>query len=336
MRGLKYQLKNIRRDKMCILSFLLPIIVGLAVSSLSDASFTSISETSFGIIENNLSANDVEWLRSYGKILVFKDMNMLKTAVNNPATHLIGVLNDSNGIKTVLSGDELQLYAVIGNTLPQLYMKDKMVSNVKVTIYPTENNNDFLKSLLIVITMVTALFMGCTFNAMSIISEKEDGIALINKVLPMTKKSYLIQKITLGFVGGVLSTILTACVCIRLEIKAIFLFLILIVLSAFISAMAGLFIGRFSSGLMIGIVYIKIIMILFLAPPVLFYLAVSASSILHTLSYVFPSSITFYGFMDLLNGHIQNIGLYIIVLFAHCIVWFLMYLITGKHRENAY
>lgn len=102
---------------------------------------------------------------------------------------MIGVMQDGNGIKTLLSGDELQVNTVIGNTLPKLYAEREMAALSKVTITPTADNSDTLKSLLIVITMVTAMFMGCTFNAMSIIGEKEDGIALINEVLPMTKKN---------------------------------------------------------------------------------------------------------------------------------------------------
>lgn len=336
MKGLIYQVKNIGRDKICILSFLLPIIIGLAINFISDASFTSISETSFGIVENNLIDNDIEWLQSYGNVSVFEDMDMLETAVKDPATQMIGVLKDDDRIKTILSGDELELYTIIGNTLPQIYAEGGMVSDVKVTIYPKESNNDLLKSLLIVITMVTAMFMGCTFNAMSIIGEKEDGIALINEVLPMTKKTYLIQKITLGFIGGMLSTVLTAYVCMPIEMGTFPFLIVLIVLSAFISALTGLFIGDFSSNLMSGIAYIKFIMILFLAPPILFYLAVPARSVLHILSYALPPSVSFYGLMDLLNGQTQNMGLYILVLLLHCIIWLLFYFTISKHSKKMY
>lgn len=52
MKGIKYQLKNIRRDKLCILTFLLPVFIGFALSLLSDVSFSSISEITFGIVKN--------------------------------------------------------------------------------------------------------------------------------------------------------------------------------------------------------------------------------------------------------------------------------------------
>lgn len=283
MKGLKYQLKNIRRDKLCLLSFLLPIIVGLAISMLSGVSFSSISETAFYTVENDLSDDTIRWLKENGNVTTFPDIASLKSAVNNPSTQGIGVLQDGTGIKTLLSGDELQINAVIGNALPDLYAKRDNADLYSVKITPVENSSDGLISLLIVITMVTAMFMGCTFNAMSIIGEKEDGISFINEVLPMTKREYIIQKIALGFMGGVLSTILTALVCMKITASQAIPLLLLIVLSAFVATLVGLFIGHFSNGLMVGIVYIKVVMILFLAPPILFYLAVPSDSLLYAL-----------------------------------------------------
>ena len=67
MKGFKYQLKSIRRDKMCLLTFLLPVIVGIAINLLSGVSFQSIGETTFGVVENNITGDTVEWLQTSGK-----------------------------------------------------------------------------------------------------------------------------------------------------------------------------------------------------------------------------------------------------------------------------
>lgn len=332
MKGIKYQLKNIRRDKMCILSFLLPVIVGLAINMLSEVSFSSLSEISFGTVKNDLSEQSVEWLKSNGRVAEFENVDELKAAVLDPAFQMIGVLRDENGIKTILSGDELQMNIIIGNTLPKLYAEREAVVASKITVIPTANSNEGMKSLLIAITLVTAMFMGCTFNAMSMIGEKEDGIAFINEVLPITKMDFIVQKVCLGFSGGVLSTILTAFACTRVEARHIFPLLLIIILSAFIAALVGLFIGYSANSLMGGITYIKIEMILFLALPTLFYLVVPAGSALHLLSYLLPSSATFYGLMDMLNGQVQNIGISMIVLLTHCIIWPLLFFIVGTPR----
>lgn len=321
MVGFKYQLKNMLRDKMCILTFLLPVIAGLAIRLLSGVSLTAVNTNMFGVLKEDLAANTVQWLENYGDVTSYADMEGLETAVKDPSTQMIGVLRSENGIAAMLAGDELQLYEVTGNTLPQLYEERGKIASFEKHAVPRESSSDGMQSLLIVITMVTAMFMGCTFNAMNIIGEKEDGIEYINEILPMTTAHYIIQKMMLGFLGGVLSTAVTALVCIQFRPTQMIPLVLLIMLSAFIAAQTGMFIGQLSNGMMTGIVYIKVIMILFLAPPVLFYLTVSPGSIGHTLSLLIPSSAAFYGLMEMQGGQTQNLWSYVTALMGHCLVW---------------
>lgn len=380
--ALNYQMKSIRRDKLCILTFLLPILVGLALNLLSDLNFSAAAESAFGILKNDLATETVSWLRQYGPVTEYDTREQLEAAVIEPSTQVIGILSDdsgsmsggseirtgdsgsmsggsdirisdsgsmsdgsgihpdgseilsdgsSSGIRAFRSGDETTRIAASADLLPALYAGRSLMSRYEREMLPSPADNEMMKHLLIVITMVTAMFMGCTFNAMSIISEKEDGILYINEILPMTKAQYALQKIMVGFLGGTLSTMLTALICIRLRAAQLLPLLLLIVLSAFIAALTGLFIAKFSESLMVGIVYIKLVMILFLAPPILFYLLFPAGGVLHTLSYLLPSSATFYGLMKLLNGS-GGLGKEVAVLAVHCVVWFLLYVCMSLRR----
>lgn len=105
--------------------------------------------------------------------------------------------------------------------------------------------------------------------------------------------------------------------------------LTLIVLSAFVAALIGLFIGRISEGLMTGVVYIKIVMIVFMAIPLLKYLIAEGNEVVLRLCYLIPSSATFEGIMDLANGRTATAGKDIVILFAHCVVWLLFYLLLS-------
>lgn len=325
MERLRYQMKSVRRDKMCSLTFLLPVVVGIAIHLLSGVSFQSISENTFGVWQNHMDDDIVEWLQGNGTVTQYKTPEELRAAVNDPSTQMIGVLQNGNAIQTLISGDELEVNRVIADTLPQIYEHQAEALSITETIIPATSGNGGLRSLLIVMTLVTAMFMGCTFNAMNIISEKEDGIAFINQVLPLTSRSYIMQKILLGFIGGAGSTLLTALICVRMEPEQVLPFLLILLLSAYISALMGLFIGYFSGGLMEGIVYIKILMILFLAPPIFFYLTVPDGSIMFRLSYLLPSSATFYGVMDLLNGQTKALFPAFLALFAHSVLWSVVY-----------
>lgn len=334
MKGLKYQLKSIRRDKMCLITFLLPVIVGIAINMLSGVSFQTMGETTFGVVGSNITDDTVEWRQNNGVVVSYETRDELEAAVNNPSTQMIGVWQTGNMIQTFIAGDELAVNKVIANTLPQVYENRATQLTITRTIIPVVIDNEGLKSLFIVITLVTAMFMGCTFNAMNIISEKEDGIEFINQVLPVSMTSYIIQKTLLGFIGGAVSTIITALICMRIQAAQVLPFLLIVLLSAYISALIGLFIGYYANGLMVGVVYIKIVMILFLAPPIFFYLTVPSDSIVFRLSYFLPSSVTFYGVMDLINGQTKEIGSYALALLIHAVFWNVVYKLIRKTKKT--
>lgn len=330
MNALKYQLKNIRRDKMCILTFLLPIVVGIAIHLLSGIRFQTLGETSFGAVKGDLPREAISWLKEKGAYTEYETLKELKDAVREPSTQLIGVLSDGRGLRTLLSGDELTVNKVIGNTLPALYGSRERVMDFHTAVVLPETDRSGLMSLLTAITLVTAMFMGCTFNAMNIIGEKEEGVAFINQILPMPVWTYLLQKIALGFISGFLSSAITALICMKLNSRQLLPFLILMAVSSYIAALTGLFIGRHSEGLMTGIAYIKIVMLFFLVPPILVYLTVPQGSPLFLLSYLLPSSAVFYEFMELLSGQTGNLWSTIAVLLFHAALWSAVYLLRYR------
>lgn len=169
---------------------------------------------------------------------------------------------------------------------------------------------------------------------MNIISEKEDGVALINEILPMTHRQYMMQKIFVGFVFGCLSAILTAAICFRLSFTGAAIMLALIILSAFVSALIGLFVGKLSDGMMVGVVYIKIVMIVFMAVPILNYLVGAGNKSLSYICYLIPSSATFEGIMDLANRTASTAVKDIVILTLHCVLWFLFYLFVSKRQKK--
>lgn len=334
MKGLIYQLKSVRRDKFCIMSFLLPIVVAIALNFVGSIDLSSLGEYHFGVVAHNNTSDMENWLERYGSVTIYQTREELITAINEPSTNLIGVEMDGNGIKTMIAGDELAIWQQTASSLPALYEEREMAAQTDVQ---TLEQPDVLASyqyIFVAMTLIVAMFMGCTFNAMNIISEKEDGVALINEILPMSPKEYIVQKIFIGFVFGCLSAIVTAAICFRLSLAGTVAMLVLIVLSAFVSALIGLFIGRVTDGLMIGVVYIKIVMIVFMAVPLLNYLALRGNKVLSTICYLIPSSATFEGIMDLVNGSASAVGKDMGILALHCIGWFLLYIGLSAHQRK--
>lgn len=333
MGGLIYQLKSIWKDKFCIMSFLLPIIVAFVLNFVGTIDFSTLSEFHFGVLQDDMPAQTVLWLERYGSVTEYKTQEELRAAVNEPSTNLIGIEAEGNGIQTMLSGDEMDLWRQTADTLPSLYMECENTEEIKATVLDRPDFMEGFQNIFIAATLIVAMFMGCTFNAMNIIEEKESGVALVNQILPMTHSRYIIQKIFVGFVCGGLSAVFTACICFRLSIQNALLMLALIILSAFVAALIGLFIGESAENLMVGVVYIKVVLIIFIAVPLLSYL-LGADGLALVFCNLIPSNATFEGIMSLAGGTEQIITKDILILTAHCLVWFLLYLAIAEWKKK--
>ncbi len=333
MRGFLYQLKSVWKDKFCMISFLLPIAAALALNFAGGIDLSSVAEFHFGVLESDLPARTISWLERYGSVTAYQTQEELTAAINEPSTYMIGVASEGDSIRTMVSGDELDLFRQTADTLPALYEGRESTGQIIINILERPDIMAGLQNIFIAITLIAAMFMGCTFNAMNMISEKENGIDLVNQVLPMTQGGYMMQKIFVGFIGGCLSAVLTACCSFRLEWGSAILMSVLIMLSAFIAALIGLFIGKFSESLMVGVVYIKIVMIIFMAVPLVSYL-LAAGGLASVLCYFVPSSAAFEGIMKLADSGKPMIAGDIFILMAHCFIWFLLYLSVSKRQKK--
>lgn len=336
MKGLLYQLKSVRKDKFCIMSFLLPIVAAMALNFIGSIDLSSLGEYDFGVVAGDMAPETEMWLAGYGSVTLCQTREELIAAINEPSTNLIGVEMDGNGIKTIISGDELPIWQQMAGTLPDLYGQRETAAQAGIQVLDQPDVLAGYRYLFIAMTLIVAMFMGCTFNAMNIITEKEDGTALINEILPMTTRQYVVRKIFVGFIFGCLSSVIAAALCFRLTSAGAVVMLTLIVLSAFVAALIGLFLGRISDGLMEGVVYIKIVMIVFMAIPLLKYLVAEGNEAVLYICYLIPSSATFEGIMDLANGGMAAAGKDIVILSLHCVVWLSVYLLISGGKKNKY
>ena len=337
MKGLKYQLKSVLRDKFCLMTFLLPILVAVALNFMGSIDLSTLGELHFGVLENDLSPQTVTWLERYGPVTAYGTQEELTAAIQEPSTNVIGVNANGDSIKTSISGDELDIFQQAAATLPALYEQRAEAELVKVLTLERPDILESFQDIFIPAVLIVAMFMGCTFNAMNIISEKEDGVTFVNEILPMTPCQYILQKVVVGFLFGSLSSIITACICFQLSWNHWGLMLALILLSSFVAALIGLFTGKLSEGLMIGVVYIKIIMLVFIAVPILCAL-IGVSGPLAVLCNLVPSQPAFDGIMALSAGNtgaaIKDAG----ILSIHCVVWPALYvlLFTQRKKQGGY
>lgn len=333
MKGLKYQIKSVLRDKFCLMTFLLPIVVAVALNFMGSIDLSSLGEHHFGVLENDLSPQTIVWLERYGPVTVYGTPEELTAAIQEPSTNVIGVKADGDSIKTAISGDELGIFQQAAATLPALYEQRAEAEQVKVLTLEHPDILESFQDIFIPAVLIVAMFMGCTFNAMNIISEKEDGVAFVNEILPMTPSQYILQKVVVGFLFGSLSSIVTVCICFQLSCQNFGMMLVLIVLSSFVAALIGLFIGKLSEGLMIGVVYIKIAMLVFIAVPIVCAL-VGVSGPLAVICSIVPSQPAFEGIMALSAGDIGTAVKDVGILAIHCVAWSVLYVLISNQRKR--
>ena len=71
MKGLTYQLKSVLRDKFCLMTFLLPILVAVALNFMGSIDLSSLGELHFGVLENDLPPQTITWLEQYGPVTAY-------------------------------------------------------------------------------------------------------------------------------------------------------------------------------------------------------------------------------------------------------------------------
>ena len=282
MKGLKYQLKSVLRDKFCLMTFLLPILVAVALNFMGSIEMSSPGELHFGVLENGAS------------------------------------------LKTAISGDGLDIFQQAAAALPAHYEQWETAAQVQIQTLERPDIPESLQGIFIPAVLIVAMFMGCTFNAMNIISEKEDGVASVNETLPIMPGQYILQKVAVGFLFGSLSSIVTDCICFRLTWLSF----------GFMLALIGLFIGKFSDGMMAGVAYITIVMLVFIAVPIVCALA-GANGPLAAICNIVPSQPAFEGILSLSAGDMETAVKDIGILAIHCISWFAGYLlIPTLHKRQ--
>ena len=84
---------------------------------------------------------------------------------------------------------------------------------------------------------------------------------------------------------------------------------------------------------MAGIGLLKLVMIGFIAPPILFWLLLPAGSRGSGLACLVPSVPAFRGIIELLEGG-SFPAVYILLLSVHCVVWLVVYLWTEMAGEK--
>lgn len=310
------QIKSILKDKMSLLSFALPLILSILVNLLLSANLDFVTNIRFALYSETLYETFYDRLEMYGEVLICDTEEELLDLVKNVKDETIGIkINKDNSIISILAGDETALITSFAEELPEMLQKPSAVQYEKQEVTSAVVT---FKNIFIVLVMVIATFIGCTFTAMNIISEKESGINNIYEIVPQKTNQLIFSKILVGYLISILLSILSMTICIDINNTSLEIFP-LIFLGAYISSVTGLLIGTYSDNSMIGIVYIKMVMLLFIAVPLVFYLYFIQNNPFSSLLNIVPSYTFFIALIDAMEGIKISFSKYIIM-FIQCII----------------
>lgn len=318
--GLKIQFKTLSKDKMVWVSALFPIILAICIRLFAG---NVVIEQSIGYVENELSSEQIMSLNQFGKLHSFENHSALENYVLDPSSDGIGILfNDkTHAYEFLLQGNEL---TIEHDKLVPLYnyLKDNSAFDT-LSFEVMTNDKDYLKTLLITITILMGLFLGAVFNAFNIVAEKEDNIDILNQVLPMSLGTYIVQKSIIGFIASFILSLITLLIVTGIEIPIVQTVVLLLMGSA-LSTLVGLYLGHYSNNQMIVIIMTKVVLLIFTFVPFIGFMIPKELGWIKNLFYIVPSYAVFNGLWALLESQdirIIMMNSFIILLYSILGLW---------------
>ncbi len=344
--GLTYQFKYLLTDKVVLIGMLLPLVLALGVRFIpADILSQSVSLQTV-MVQNSLDAELQDWLEANTSLVIVDSHDQLTSLVLVPSTEVVGVVPPVKPIDTksvpndlepmyqvslILAGDESSYTKSFVNNFHDLITLPIEENPYVMALEDQKDQFVWLRQFFIAVVLLTACFIGSSFNAITMVSEKESGVFIVHGVLPLGRFDFVLQRIVLGFVVSTVVVLLTWIIMLGVGVNIIVAFPLLL-LASYFSAILGLYIAHGAKDYLGVIVTIKFVLILFLAIPIVGVLVGTGTSWYPWVYWIMPSvpvfqAITqFTGSFDV--AYVQNLG----VLLLHCMLWTLIYVVMLYRR----
>lgn len=328
MLRLLIQLKTVIRDKIALLSFSLPIITAIIVLVIGDNSIAGIDTHMFGVVTNNLDKSTIRAIDQLGVIHYFDNVEQLIHGINDPSNEVIGIMLHDDNLEVLVSGDETSRTTELAKNI--VFMLNRSKENVVTNKILAANEFSEFKDIIFAMIILMSLFIGSTFNVMNVISEKESGINRIYGTLPTNSQNYLIEKVIIGFLSSVIVSMLTITILMG-DMMKVLIMLPLAIIVSLITSVIGLLLGIISDGFVIGISYIKLLMVAFMAIPIVEHMLIKNNTVKMILNILPPVS-TFNGIIAVFNDEYSLLFYSIMLLLLNCM--FLLFIYKFLYRKG--
>ncbi len=331
LQGIQFQLRYLLSDKIVLISILLPLVLAVGVRFISVDTFSQVDTLQTVVIRDSLDQEILSWLDQTTTVTVVDSMEQLEEFVLFPSTEMIGVVQELAGVSFILGGDESSYTQAFVSNFQDLITLPIEENPYVMALEDQKDQFVWLRQFFVAVVLLTACFIGSSFNAITMVSEKESGVFIVHGVLPLGRFDFVLQRIVLGFVVSTVVVLLTWITIqgVGLDLLVIFP---LIILSSYFSAILGLYIAHGAKDYLGVIVTIKFVLILFLAIPIVGVLVGMGTSWYPWVYWLMPSVPVFQAITQFTGSfdvtYVQNLG----VLLLHCMLWTLIYVIMLYRR----
>lgn len=329
--ALKLQLKNIMRDKFVLVSILLPVVLAIVLKSYTP---NVVIESQVAILKDNLTDTTINQIESVAVVEQYSDMTQLRNRILDTKNEVVGIVFDDGAgyFEFMLQGNETTRTKTGVQILAGLINGEITVAEIQTELLTNDNNDIYY--FLMTLTILIALFMGCTFNAFNIVAEKEEGITNIKRILPITLNKDILHKTILGFIGTVVVTLTTISIVLESDIKW-WVIILFVLVSSFAVSILGLFLGSISKNLISIIVNTKVILLLFIFIPAIGFIMPADLEFIRTIFYLIPSFPMFEGLWAILkDGNIIEMFINTGIVGVQAMLAYLLYLLFLKKGQR--
>lgn len=196
-------LKVNSRDFLSIYLLVFPVLFALGINALTP----SINDTTvnLALIEND-NQKQVNYLKDYAKVELFKDADSIKNRVEN-RDNIIGILPEGDAYYILTQGNEPEDIVSYAKILKTFYEQDVQISDSNAEIFDFGKTVSPLKEILVNITILFASLLGGMLIAINIVEEKIDNTVSAINISPVSRNAFILGKSLMGLILPIYGTI---------------------------------------------------------------------------------------------------------------------------------
>jgi ABC-2 type transport system permease protein len=256
----KKDISNIKKDKMMIFMFLVPLVIAFAVRFIMPSINTGTTKV---FVSKNLPEEYEKKLSSYFEVIKTTDRKNLENSVM-AFSDIPGIDFENNGLEVVLQGNEEP--AIINMLNAVIIDIEKGTSQVSATDIGAKKSG--ISELIISMILIFVISISGVLGGFTMVDDKESKMINALAVSPIRLSDYIASKVIVAVSYSIIVSFISQLIMTGLQFNIKNYFLI-ILSGMLLSLTVGFIIGTLADTQNMAIAYTKIVTFLLVFVPML-------------------------------------------------------------------